>query len=180
VQIYDYVDIHVRMLEKMYNKRLTGYAAIGYKAKGESITTESIDIIFDKSNFLPVYSNDIVNAAREILIVSPFVTRKRSLQMMQNLEVALGNKVKIIVVTRPADDFNGKEMTTLRETLDILKGAGVSIVFKSNIHQKFAVIDQRIVWYGSINLLSFGSAEESIMSLESPNIANELIKSIEK
>ena len=180
MQIYDYVDIHVRMLEKMYNKRLTGYAAIGYKAKGESITTESIDIIFDKSNFLPVYSNDIVNAAREILIVSPFVTRKRSLQMMQNLEVALGNKVKIIVVTRPADDFNGKEMTTLRETLDILKGAGVSIVFKSNIHQKFAVIDQRIVWYGSINLLSFGSAEESIMSLESPNIANELIKSIEK
>jgi phosphatidylserine/phosphatidylglycerophosphate/cardiolipin synthase-like enzyme len=164
----------------MYNKRLTGYAAIGYKAKGESITTESIDIIFDKSNFLPVYSNDIVNAAREILIISPFVTRKRSLQMMQNLEVALGNKVKVIVVTRPAEDFNGKDMTTLRETLDILKGAGVSIVFKSNIHQKFTVMDQRIVWYESINLLSFGSAEESIMRLESPNIANELIKSIEK
>jgi superfamily II DNA or RNA helicase len=30
VQIYDYVDIHVRMLEKMYGKRLKGYAAIGY------------------------------------------------------------------------------------------------------------------------------------------------------
>lgn len=54
------------------------------------------------------------------------------------------------------------------------------IVFKSNIHQKFAVMDVRIVWYGSINLLSFGSAEESIMRLESPNIANELIKSIER
>ena len=40
VQIYDYVDIHVRMLEKMYSKRLTGYASIGYKAKGESIATE--------------------------------------------------------------------------------------------------------------------------------------------
>lgn len=43
-----------------------------------------------------------------------------------------------------------------------------------------SVIDQRIVWYGSINLLSFGSAEESIMRLESPNIANELIKIGEK
>ncbi|KLU66797.1 hypothetical protein DEAC_c14650 [Desulfosporosinus acididurans] len=30
----------------------------------------------------------------------------------------------------------------------------------------------------SINLLSFGSAEESIMRLDSPNIANELIMSI--
>jgi len=37
-------------------------------------------------------------------------------------------------------------------------------------------LDQRIVWYGSINLLSFGSAEESIMRLESANIAHELIK----
>jgi hypothetical protein len=40
--------------------------------------------------------------------------------------------------------------------------------------------DQRIEWYGSINLLSFGSAEESIMRLESPNIANELMKIVEK
>jgi len=33
--------------------------------------------------------------------------------------------------------------------------------------------------YGSINLLSYGSAQESIMRIESSNIANELIKSIE-
>ena len=33
-------------------------------------------MIFDKSNFLSVYTNDIINAAREILIVSPFVTKK--------------------------------------------------------------------------------------------------------
>ncbi|WP_348983021.1 hypothetical protein [Desulfosporosinus sp. I2] len=62
----------------------------------------------------------------------------------------------------------------------ILQVAGVSLVFKSNIHQKYAVIDQRIVWYGSINLLSFGSAEESIMRLDSPNIANELVMSMDK
>lgn len=180
VQIYDYVDIHIRMLEKMYNKRLNGYASIGYKAKGESITAESVDIIFDKSNFLPVYANDIVNAAREVLIVSPFITKKRTLQMMQYLGVALGSKVKVIVVTRPPDDFRDKNMTALKDTIRLLQDAGVIMVFRINIHQKFAVIDQKIIWYGSINLLSFGSAEESIMRLESPNIANELIKSIEK
>jgi hypothetical protein len=53
------------------------------------------------------------------------------------------------------------------------------VVLKSNIHQKFAVFDQKIVWYGSINLLSYGNAQESIMRIESPDIANELIKSIE-
>jgi hypothetical protein len=55
----------------------------------------------------------------------------------------------------------------------------ISIVYKLNIHQKFAIIDQKIVWYGSINFLSYGNAQESIMRIESPNIANELIKSIE-
>lgn len=83
VQIYDYVDIHVSMLEKMYHKRLNGYASIGYKAKACAALACSIDVIFDKSNFLLVYANDILIAEREILIVSPFVTKRRTLQMMQ-------------------------------------------------------------------------------------------------
>ncbi|HBW34449.1 TOTE conflict system archaeo-eukaryotic primase domain-containing protein [Desulfosporosinus sp. BICA1-9] len=180
VQIYDYVDIHVRMLERMYHKRLNGYATIGYKAKGKSSTSESINVIFDKSNFLSVYTNDIINAAREILIVSPFVTKRRTLQMMQHLKVALENKVRVIVITRSLGDFKDKNTSALQGALDLLKVAGVSLVFKSNIHQKYALIDQRIVWYGSINLLSFGSAEESIMRLDSPNIANELVMSMDK
>jgi hypothetical protein len=31
------------------------------------------------------------------------------------------------------------------------------------------IVVVNLVWYGSINLLSFGNAEESIMRLESPN-----------
>jgi superfamily II DNA or RNA helicase len=178
VQIYDYVDIHVRMLEKMYNKRLNGYASIGYKAKGEWITPESINVIFDKSNFLPVYSNDIINAVREIVIENPFIIRKRSMQMMEDMKYALEKKVKVVVVTRPAEDFLNKDMTNWQDALDFMKSVGVNIIFKPNIHQKFAVMDQRVVWYGSINLLSFGSAEESIMRLETPNIAHELIKTV--
>lgn len=179
VLIYDYVDIHIRMLEKMYHKRLNGYASIGYKAKGESITEESVNSIYVKDNFLPVYSNDVINAAREILIVSPFITRKRTLQMMQYLMAALENKVRVIVVTRPSEDFKEKDRSKLQETVDLMKSAGISIVYKSQIHQKYAVIDQRLVWYGSINLLSFGNAEESIMRLDNSNIASELTWSME-
>ena len=75
VRIYDYVDINVKMLERMYQKRLTGYASMGYKAKGEDIMSSSLDIIFDKDNFLPVFSHDIASAKKEILIVSPFVRK---------------------------------------------------------------------------------------------------------
>ena len=83
-------------------------------------------------------------------------------------------------MTRPKEDFQPKDHAALQRTLNLLTNSGVSVVFKSNIHQKFAVMDQKIVWYGSINLLSYGSAQESIMRIESPNIANELMKSIEE
>jgi superfamily II DNA or RNA helicase len=178
VQIYDYVDIHVRALEKMYQKRLAGYAAIGYRAKGESLTAEPADIIFDNTNFLPVYHHDLLNAAREVVIVSPFVTRRRALQMLSSLETALAKRVAVVVVTRPTDTSKEKDRLVLENTLSSLQASGVRLAFKANIHQKFAVIDQKIVWYGSINLLSYGSAQESLMRLVSPNIAQELLKVI--
>jgi superfamily II DNA or RNA helicase len=180
VQIYDYIDVHVRMLEKMYNKRLSGYASIGYKAKGEGVDSDAIDIIFDKQSFLPVYCDDIINADREIIVVSPFISKKRTIQMLQYFSLALSKNVKVIVVTRPPDDLSQKNQSALHGALDLLKTAGVRLAFKANIHQKFAIMDQRLVWYGSINLLSFGHSEESMMRLDSPHIANKLIKSIEK
>jgi len=67
----------------------------------------------------------------------------------------------------------------MQRTLELLTDSGIGVVSKSDIQQKFAIMDQKVVWYGSINLLSYGSAQESIMRIESPNIANELIKSIE-
>src|SRR6056297_3458914 len=82
VQIYDYVDNHVKMLEKMYGKRLKGYAAIGYKAKVGSLPEAPTNIIFNKDNFFPIYLQDITMASKRLLIVSPFVTQKRMLQMI--------------------------------------------------------------------------------------------------
>jgi superfamily II DNA or RNA helicase len=180
VRIYDYIDIHVPMLEKMYHKRLAGYASIGYKARSEGVPNESTDIIFDNQTFLPVYKNDLLNAEREILLVSPFVTKRRVSQMLPFLSAALDRKVKVVVITRPSTDFREKNFTTLEETLALLVASGIQVIFKSNIHQKFAICDQKIVWYGSINLLSFGRAEESIMRLENASIADELLGSIQK
>jgi hypothetical protein len=68
----------------------------------------------------------------------------------------------------------------LEKTMGRLMSKDISVVYKSNIHQKFAIMDQKIVWYGSVNLLNCGNAQESMMRIESSNIANELVKSIER
>lgn len=177
VQVYDYVDIHVKMLEKMYTKRLNGYATVGYKVKGDGLNNAPADIIFNKDSFLPVYSRDILNAKAEITIVSPFVSESRVEKMLPLLSEALVNDVKITIVTRPAEDFKNKDISTVN--FEQLSKSGIQLVFQSGIHQKFAIIDQRVSWYGSINLLSYGSSQESMMRIESGHIANELIRSMD-
>ncbi len=180
VQIYDYVDVHARMLEKMYQRRLNGYAAIGYQIRAGMAEADSIDIIYDNVSFLPVFGNDVAAAKREVLIVSPFLTKRRTQKMLPLLEVAVKNGARTVVVTRTPEEYKEKDRAALRETLDFLSAAGVGMVHRPHIHQKFAIIDQRLVWYGSINLLSYGDAEESVMRLESPVIASELMKIIEQ
>jgi len=178
VQIFDYVDLHVRVLEKMYNKRLSGYASLGYKAKGDQVSDLSIDIIYDSQSFFSVFSQDLLSAKREIVIVSPFITKRRVTHILGHIRSAMEKGIRVIVVSRPVDDFSDKDQQKLHEILWTLDHAGVKLVYKSNIHQKFAIIDQRLIWYGSINLLSYGYAEESIMRLENRNIAFELMKVI--
>ncbi|MBT9141272.1 MAG: putative DNA repair helicase RadD [Dehalococcoidia bacterium] len=178
VLIYDYVDIHVGVLERMYHKRLKGYASIGYTAKSDSKTFESQNVIFDNTNFLTVFHNDLAAAKNEIIIVSPFLGKNRVKQMLSALLPAMCKGVKVTVVTRPESDHKEKDRLSVRKLAGTLENAGIHLVFRSGIHQKFAILYQRIVWYGSINLLSFGRSEGSIMRLDSLNIANELTCSI--
>lgn len=178
VRIYDYVDIQVGMLERMYQRRLNGYAAMGYKAKGEDISSVLVDFIYDRESFLPVFINDIASAQKEILIVSPFVRKRRTMQMLHQLKNAIANNVRVVVVSRPVDEYKLADQSALHEILSLFKKNEMHVVLKSNIHQKFAIMDQKIVWYGSINYLSYGSAEESVMRIESAHIASALMESI--
>lgn len=98
--------------------------------------------------------------------------------MLRDLSAAALRGVKVTIVARPETDFTGRNAISVQKANDILRSKEITLIAQSGIHQKFAVIDQMTVWYGSINLLSFGDSEESIMRLESPGIGGELLKTI--
>ena len=178
VQIYDYVDIHVPVLENMYQKRLKGYAAIGYKIKFDGMPQTNPDLIYDGKSFYPVFSEDVRNAKSEILIVSPFMRKSRITQILRLLSEAMLNNAKVVVVTRPTEDFPEKDQKSVIENTQKLESYGVEVRYKTGFHQKFTVIDGQIVWYGSVNFLSFGTAEESIMRFTSHDIAGQLMETV--
>ncbi len=177
VAVYDYIDIHVPMLERMYSKRLKGYASIGYKLKNEiGDMVNNSDFIYDTNSFLPVFARDVRNVKKEILIVSPFITQKRTHEMLSILS-SVARYTEVTIITRPVSDFNYNQ-NGLDEAHANIKKAGINLILKRNFHQKFAIIDHKIVWYGSINLMSFGKAQESMMRIVSGNIAFELERGI--
>ena len=180
VQVYDYVDVHVPMLETMYQKRLKAYASIGYHIKADGETPLTKDLIYDGKSFYPVFCQNLKNAEKEILIVSPFMTKSRLQKLVQVLTEPILRGVTVKAVVRPAEDLPVKDRKTVPDNAEYLMDYGVQVVFRPGFHQKFTVIDGRISWYGSVNILSFGKSEESVMRLESLDIASELIDTVTK
>lgn len=178
VQVYDYIDVHVPVLERMYQKRIKSYAAIGYKTKIQATAEFSPDLIYDGKSFYPVFCRDMESAKHEILIVSPFIRKARLTQILKVISPMLSHHVSIAIVTRPPEDFKDKNRQIVIACMEQLKQYGIKVIHKSNFHQKFAIVDQSVVWYGSVNFLSFGTNEESMMRFENREIALQLMDTI--
>jgi len=44
------------------------------------------------------------------------------------------------------------------------------------MHEHFAIIDDEIVWYGSMNLLSRAKVDDNLMRVKSKDVAQELLE----
>lgn len=119
---------------------------------------------------------DILSAKQEVLLVSPFISKRTIARLIPRLSPAAA---KLTIITRPPEDNkNSIVRQRAEECIGMLKDSGFKIYTRASIHQKFTIIDQRLIWYGSINFLRFDTSEESAIRLESVNIAAELIETM--
>ncbi len=179
VRVYDYIDDQAVMLERMYNKRLRTYSSLGYQVCADrSDTNIRDDIIYDQKTFIEPFLADIQKSRKSILIVSPFVKESRIEWLYRQIRDN-AHPVRVTIVTRHSDSFQGKTADAVSNAIEQLKSNNASVLCKAAIHQKFAIIDEKIVWYGSINLLSFGASQESIIRILSGSVARTLMKSVD-
>jgi len=178
VRVYDYIDNSAAMLEKMYQKRLKGYAAIGYSVTAGRESPLGSDIIYDQDTFQACFLEDITRAEKGITIVSPYVTVKRVRWIGQTLAACARKRVKVCVVTRSPETLPRGSRDAASAAIQMLRLQQADVICREGIHQKYAVMDDSIVWYGSVNLLSFGASQESMMRLNSSSIARALLAEI--
>ena len=155
VIVHDYADIFVPMLNRMYHKRIRGYAELGYMMNGSSHAETSL--IYDAGNLYGSFSDDIGSAFKEIIISAPTV----KLNYLKRIIPLLSENVKLTIITPQTEE------------LEIIEN--ITYVFKEKVTQTFTVIDRQIVWYGSVNPLSYNRSDKSILRLINASLAGKLV-----
>ena len=170
VRVYDYVDIHIPMLERMYQKRLKGYAELGYQTLANGAETAP-GMIYSGQSYGETFEKDILTAGRELVISSPILARSRILYILNKLPAG----IKLRIITRSEEAYTVEQQTRILSAIKLLEDAGAEIIKRPKLSQRYAVMDGIIVWYGDVNFLSSAKPEETVIRLESPELAGELL-----
>ena len=177
VIIYDYVDSHISMFDKMYYKRLKAYKQIGYDVyAGEETPKQAANAIFDIDNYMEVYKQDLLEANKEIIISSPAISGRKVDEMIRLLKEKQEAGLRIVIVTWKPDMYGFGDSEYWMELQERMRRNGFEMNLVEDYCQHYCIVDQEIVWYGSMNVLGKEDNEDNLMRVCSKTIAAELLE----
>jgi superfamily I DNA and/or RNA helicase len=135
---------------------------------------------YGAEDFYPVFESDLTNAREDIVIVSAFVTARRVRKLEEILRASIERGVEVRILTKPPEtQFDNAEMKqSAIEGIRILKNLGARIEFNPKTHEKMCIIDNQIVWHGSLNILSQYKSSESMIRFVGENTARQLLADV--
>lgn len=170
VEIFDYVDLSIPMLARMYQKRLKTYAKLGYEVyvTGGSEQPDQ-NILIEPANAVETLVEDIVDAAKSIFIAAPYVSAACLAKLGNAIKgaAARGIALEIYLASTPREDA--------KETLAEMN---VEYAIRAEGRLCAAIIDEETVWYGTIPLLAFPKNEDCSIRFKNSEIAAELLDEV--
>lgn len=177
VIVYDYIDSHIQMFDNMYAKRLRAYKQIGYEVCSDVVSVkQSVNAVFDYENYANIFNKDLQEANKSIIISSPAISGPKVSQIITALRKKQEAGVRIMIVTWTPDSYGYGESGYWMELHEQMRQAGFCIQLVEEFCEHYAIIDEEIVWYGSMNFLSKEDIEDNLMRIKSENIATELME----
>lgn len=177
VIIYDYVDSHISMFEKMYHKRLKAYKQIGYDiCAGNTVEKQNVGAIFDIDTYAEVYRKDLLTANKEIIIASPVISGSKVEELIQLLKSQQEKGVRIRIVTCKPDSYGFGDSAYWIELQERMRSNGFEMNLVEDYCQHYCIVDREVVWYGSMNFLGKEDSEDNLMRVCSNEIAAELLE----
>ncbi|MCK8058429.1 MULTISPECIES: DEAD/DEAH box helicase family protein [unclassified Fusibacter] len=178
VLIYDYVDVHIPVLERMYHKRLTAYRSVGYSIRSNNTDHNMENGIYDDTNYFEHVINDISSAEKNMLISSPFLSKRKINAIKELLIEKYRNSIRIVLCIKALDEYAEKHRTYISEFVGVIEKGGIQVIQLPKNRYKFMIVDNKTVWYGGIDILGGSYNENSLIRIEDEELANELVGAI--
>jgi len=118
--------------------------------------------LYSEDTFYPSLLKDLKKCKSEVLIESAFITCKRLNQLLPTLEKLKSKKIRLVVNTRdPRNGDSEYRRNDALEAISKLQHLGIQVIYTGNHHRKLAVIDRKVLYEGSLNILSQNNIELS-------------------
>ena len=135
--------------------------------------------LHDEKTFYPHFLSDLEQSQSEVIIESPFITLARMKTFWPVFRRLVARGVKVYVVTRdPREHTDGYDNQSEVEIQEF-EAVGIQVLMcTGNHHRKLAIIDRKVLWEGSLNILSQAKSREFMRRLEDGGFAVDLFNFI--
>ncbi len=133
--------------------------------------------LHNEKTFYQSFINDLGACQKEVIIESPFITTQRMNILWPTLKRLYSRGVKIYIITRDPKEHNETYEVQSEAEIEALETLGVQVlVCSGNHHRKLAIIDRKILWEGSLNILSQNKSKEIMRRLNGDGFARDMFK----
>lgn len=166
VRIYDYIDIRLPLCERMYQRRLKGYAAIGYQLleNEPSVTEQHPQSLFSGNNYQASLVEHISQAKHSVLIAAIKSGLKKQSGLWRALKEAICRGVQVVVFVKHRN-----------EQVEWLQREGFAVYVSESLTLQLVVIDKKDIWYGSINFIGYATEEDFAVRFADKQLVAEMI-----
>lgn len=130
-------------------------------------------------DFLDRFRVDLSNSGEEVVILSPFLSSNRAIHYYQILMTLTERGVKVDVYTKPQNEQPESLRALYWQVEKALMQSGVSVHTRAGMHEKIGIVDNHILWHGSLNILSHNNTRESMLRFESTDLVQEIIAELQ-
>lgn len=116
--------------------------------------------VFNQDTFYENFTRDLADAQFQVLLQSPFLSTRRIKDLQRQLRACTQRGVRVCIFVQALRRGDSTQQESLDEAARYLVSLGGHVTFRPRIHEKLAVIDETVLWDGSLNVLSHYDTRE--------------------
>ena len=135
--------------------------------------------LYDDDSFYPKFERDLKQCREEVIIESPFISGQRMCTLSRLFESLVKRKVRVYIITRNPEEHSINMKRQAEEAIRDFEKIGVQVIISGYNHRKLAILDRKVLWEGSLNILSQTYSQEIMRRIDSETKAKECFKFID-